>query len=102
MKTQQKKTATTPAAPPAEPTTAKEEINLVTWFAEMDEARCGCNTPAEEFISNLVMHHHHRGLTPDEATECLKEFREDFDSMMKGAREFIAKYPQTLETATAA
>ena len=88
-------------APPAEPA-AKGENDLVAWFAEMEEARSGGNTPAEEFICHLVMHHHYKAITPDETAECLKEFRKDFDGMICEAREFIAKYPQTLETATSA
>jgi hypothetical protein len=78
------------------------EIQSVAWYADIEEAASGCDTPAENFITMLVLHQSIRPVTPADAARKLEEFRENFDSMVESARIFVEKYPQALETATAA
>ena len=91
-----------PAPPPAAPAAAEQEHDIVAWFAEIEEADRGSNTPAENFIKHLVMVSHFRPLTPDEAASCLETFREDFNDMGETARTFVARYPEAVKSATAA
>lgn len=90
------------AEPAAEPPAAEEDVDLIAWFADIEEADRGSDTPAENFVRSLVMTHHIRGLTPDDAARDLEEFRENFDCMAKAARIFSAKYPEAVKAATAA
>ena len=58
--------------------------------------------PAVDFIEFLVMTHHMRSLTPNDAAMRLEEFRENFESAAKDARIFTARYPEAVKAATAA
>ena len=78
------------------------QIQSITWYADVVEADHGCDTPAQDFITTLVLHNYVRPLIPDNAARLLEEFRENFDSMVEGARAFTARYPKAFETATAA
>ena len=77
-------------------------IQSIAWYADMEEADRGCDTPAQDFLTTLVLHDHVRPLTPDAAARLLEEFRENFDSMVEGARIFTARYPEAVKSATAA
>jgi hypothetical protein len=57
--------------------------------------------PAGDFIEFLVMTHHMRSLTPNEAAFRLEEFRENFESAAKDARIFSAMYPEAVKSAAA-
>ena len=86
--------------PPAEPAAAAEEhVDLAADFAEIEEANHGSDTPAESFITHLVMVSHFRPLTPDEAAECLETFRDEFDCMAIATRTFVARYPEAVKSA---
>jgi hypothetical protein len=74
-------------------------LQSLAWYADIEDADRGCDTPAEEFITLLVLHHHIRALTPDDAAMRLEEFRENFDSMVEGARTFVARYPEAVKSA---
>jgi hypothetical protein len=78
------------------------QIQSITWYADVVEADRGCDTPAQDFLTTLVLHNYVRPLIPDNAARLLEEFRENFDSMVEGARAFTARYPKAFETATAA
>ena len=78
------------------------ELQSLAWYVDIEDADCGCDTPAEDFITTLVLHHTVRPLTPDDATRKLEEFRENFDGMVRAARAFTARYPEAVKTATAA
>src|ERR1017187_7972237 len=82
-----------PAPPPEEPAAATGNVDLAADFAEIEEANHGSDTPAENFITHLVMVSHFRPLTPDEAADCLETFRDDFDCMVEATRTFVARYP---------
>ena len=75
------------------------KLESIAQYADIREARNGCDTPAEEFIARLVLHNHVRALTPDDAARILEEFRENFDSMVEGARTFVARYPEAVKSA---
>jgi hypothetical protein len=77
-------------------------IRSIAWYANIEGADRGCDTPAEDFLTTLVLHNYVRPLIPDDAARLLEEFRENFDSMVEGARAFTARYPKAFETATAA
>jgi hypothetical protein len=77
-------------------------LRSLVWYADIEDADGGCFTPAEDFITRLVLHHHVRALTPDDATNHLETFRENFDSVVEGARNFSAMYPEAVKPATAA
>jgi hypothetical protein len=89
----------TPTPPPAEPAATEDKVDIVAWFAEIEEANHGAAAPAESFIRHLVMVSHFRPLTPDEAATCLEEFREEFDGMAETARAFTARYPEAVNPA---
>jgi hypothetical protein len=74
----------------------------VLWYVEILETDSGCDTPAENFITQLVMVHALRGLTPDDVDHDLKDFRLNFDDMAIAAAEFTARYPEAVKSATAA
>ena len=78
------------------------EVRQIAWYANIEEAKGGCDTPAEDFITGLVLDYQIRGLTPDDAAHRLEEFRENFDSMAKAASIFAARYPEAVKSATAA
>jgi hypothetical protein len=78
------------------------EIRSLLWYADIEEAGAGCDKPAEEFITNLVLHQSIRPLTPDDAASKLEEFRENFDNMVTDVRAFTARYPEAFKSATAA
>lgn len=75
------------------------EVRQIAWYADIEEAKCGCDTPAEEFITGLVLCYQIRGLTPDDVAHDLESFRENFDSMAKAARVFSARYPEAVKSA---
>jgi hypothetical protein len=75
------------------------KLESITQYADIREAHNGCDTPAEEFIALLVLHHAARPITPDDVGRRLEEFRENFDSMVEGARNFSAKYPKAASAA---
>jgi hypothetical protein len=77
-------------------------LRSLAWYADIEDADDGCNAPAEDFITTLVLHHSVRALTPDDATRKLEEFRENFDGMVRAARAFTARYPEAVKAATAA
>ena len=77
-------------------------LQSLAWYADIEDADDGCNAPAEDFITTLVLHHSVRALTPDDATRKLEEFRENFDGMVRAARAFTARYPEAVKAATAA
>jgi hypothetical protein len=78
------------------------KLESIAQYADIGEANNGCDTPAEDFIARLVLSHSIRPLTPDDTARYLEEFRENFDSMVEGARIFVAKYPAAVNTAAAA
>jgi hypothetical protein len=75
------------------------ELQSLAWYVDIEDADCGCDTPAEDFITTLVLHHTVRPLTPDDATRKLEEFRENFDGMVRAARAFTARYPEAVNPA---
>ena len=77
-------------------------IQSIAWYADIEEADHGWDAPAQDFLTTLVLHDHVRPLTPDAAARLLEEFRENFDSMVEGARIFTARYPEAVKSATAA
>jgi hypothetical protein len=77
-------------------------LQEVLHYVEILETDSGCDTPAENFITKLVMVHTIRGLTPDDVAHDLEEFRLNFDDMAIAASEFTARYPEAVKSATAA
>jgi hypothetical protein len=75
------------------------KLESIAQYADIGEANNGCDTPAEDFIARLVLSHSIRPLTPDDTARYLEEFRENFDSMVEGARNFSAKYPKAVKAA---
>src|ERR1035437_581424 len=78
------------------------KLESIAQYADIREAHNGCDTPAEEFIALLVLHHAARPITPDDVARRLEEFRENFESAAKDARIFTARYPEAVKAATAA
>ncbi|MDP9054622.1 MAG: hypothetical protein M3N93_10025 [Acidobacteriota bacterium] len=63
-------------------------------FATILENFSGCTSPAEEFIVNLVSAHAYGNfLTPDDASDELKDFRRSFDTAIAAARDLLQKHP---------
>lgn len=64
----------------------------------------GCDTPAENFIYNLLLAESIRPLTPDDAALELGVFRKNFEDATKTTRYMANRYPEHLdhEKATAA
>jgi|ERR1017187_6123156 hypothetical protein len=77
------------------------EVRSLLWYADIEEADGGCGTPAEDFITSLVLHQAVRPLTPDDAASKLEEFRENFDDMASAARVFAARYPEAFKSTAA-
>ena len=75
------------------------DIRSLVRYADIADANHGCDTPAEEFITRLVLRHHVRALTPEDAADYLEEFRRDFDFMVEGVRAFSARYPEAVKSA---
>jgi hypothetical protein len=79
------------------------KLQDVGQFIEISKNDKGCSTPAEQFITDLVMLHSGWGLTPDKAAEKLATFRRDFDDSAEITRRFTARYAEFLKrTASAA
>jgi hypothetical protein len=77
-------------------------LRSLAWYSDIEDADNGCDAPAEEFITKLVLHHSIRPLTPDDASRRLEEFRENFDSMVNATRTFSAMYPKAVNPTAAA
>src|ERR1039457_6822693 len=67
--------------------------------ADIVDAETGCNTPAEEFITGLVDQHYSDGLTPEDVSQDMEQFRENFDSMVRDAKRIVARYPEAFNPA---
>ena len=78
------------------------QMQSITWYVDVVEADRGCDTPAQDFITTLVLHNYVRPLIPDNAARLLEEFRKNFDCMVDAARIFSAKYPKAVKAAAAA
>ena len=59
---------------------SKTNIDIALMALEAIQRNTGCNTPAENFFRQLVRYLP-EGLTPEDVTDCLKEFEENFDSL---------------------
>jgi hypothetical protein len=70
-------------------------------LAAIDNQR-GATTPAEEFILQILRLYADEGLTPDDVTKELEEFRDDFEFMKREAVDFVKRYgllqPETTST----
>jgi hypothetical protein len=76
------------------PTGTLQEVALFVDICENDH---GCTTPAEEFITDLVVvYRRGSGLTPDQAAEVLDKFRESFTDALGIAKRFNALYADVL------
>ena len=80
------------------------DLQQIVFFIEIIENLVGSNTPAEEFITGLVLTHGRdardgRGLTPDDAANDLEVFRQEFDSMVVESKNFAAQYSKLLAPA---
>ena len=72
----------------------------VAQFIEICENNAGCITPAEEFITDLVMTHSGYSLTPDWAADTLARFRENFGIAVNVAGRFATRYPELVKPPT--
>ena len=75
------------------------DIQSVARYADIVDAETGCNTPAEEFITGLVDQHYSDGLTPEDVSQDMEQFRENFDSMVRDAKRIVARYPEAFNPA---
>lgn len=72
--------------------------SYLAMFARILEAERGCDTPVEEFITQLVMSYGYgHAITPDTViAEVDGAFRTNFDSAIEIARMMMKKYPKLL------
>ena len=54
----------------------------------------GCNTPAEEFIVDLLRDYHEFAITPEYFHGLLAQFEENFGDMVADARRMLKTYPE--------
>lgn len=80
-----------------------DDVRLVRAGLDSIEHFHGCNTPAEEFVRDML-HDYSRGpLTPQDVERSLEHFREDYNDMVADAKAFLAMHPDfAKETAGAA
>jgi hypothetical protein len=77
------------------------DVQEVAQFVDIVEHNGGCDTPAENFIADLVFRHYFMGgITPDVVHERLEDpeesFQLEFDSAVDIARRFNAQYAAVL------
>ena len=72
------------------------DLQSLMLFAQILDRDIGFLTPAEEFITDLVMEHGgyspDRHLTPETAAGALAKFTDNFSEILEGARSFTAQY----------
>jgi hypothetical protein len=73
-------------------------LQRVAQFIEICENDHGTITPAEEFITGLVMVHSSCGLTPAYAADQLAEFRNNFGDTIDITSQFTARYSELIRT----
>ena len=69
------------------------DVRLVRAALDSIERFHGCNTPAEEFVRDML-HDYSRGpLTPQDVEQSFEHFREDYNDMIADAKAFLAMHP---------
>lgn len=82
-------------------------LDLLAAAAKALSRDTGCGTPAEQFVTSVLMRYRYadekgRGMTPADVEDGLQTFREDFEDMIQTCAFNGARYPELIEASEAA